>query len=216
MKWFIASQLAVGAALFAIAGTRSATAGICAPVPPLETAVAETPFILIGSVTEVKILPATEPNPPAPNTHYPHFTVAVEEYLKGSGPSALTIRERSIFYTIDANGNPVPAGGASIHFFSEGSVGKRYILFLPRLDLPDGPACTWSGELNTTNEQLIQDIRRILAATPTPAPTPGGLPRSGGANGSEPSGPLLAIATALGAATLGAGLFWRGRTRLRD
>jgi len=196
--------------------TRSSTAGLCAPVPPLETAVAETPFILIGSVTEMKILPATQPNPPAPNIHYPHFTVAVEEYLKVSGPSALTIRERSIFYTIDANGNPVPAGGASIRFFSEGSVGKRYILFLPGFDLPDAPACTWSrqfdgpGHYDISDEQLIHDIRSILASTPASAPTPIGLPRSGGASGSDPPGVVIATAAALATLALGAGLVWRG------
>ncbi len=181
----------------------------------------------------MKILPATEPNPPVANAHFPHFTVAAEEYLKGFGPASVTIRERSILYTVDANGNLVPAGAGSIGFFSEGSVGKRYLLFLPSANPLNSPACTWSRQLGFPtagigDNELIQRIRAILQATPTASPSPApsaaptevptasstplppvGLPPTG-SNG-EGDGPAIeiAIAAGLGTLVLGAGFVWR-------
>jgi hypothetical protein len=222
MKWLIASQLAVVALLLSLPESRNASAaGLCAPLPSLETAVEETGLIVTGTVTQRIFVPPFDPTVPDTFDHQLHFVFSVDEYLKGTGPTTLTIPE-GVTKTFDQDGNVI-TGEASLQFFRDDSVGKRYLLFLPE-SIAHGPACTWSRQLDGPgyydigDEQLIQTIRNILAATPTPAttmeptPTPNsitGLPRSGGHGKGGSPGSLLTAAAVAGGFVLAAAVTTR-------
>ena len=200
----------------AIGSTTTDVRASCAELPPLEVAVADTSLIVIGTVTEMVLVPPFDPAAPDTIEHKVDFVFAVDEYLKGSGPSTLVMREPGLTKAFGPDGT-VYEGSGSNQFFADDSVGKRYVLFLPEnIDSLLAPGCTWSRQLDrsgyygTSDEQFIRDVRGILAATPTPPPTssptstavpPIGLPRSGGTSESGPTH-VLAIATVGGVLAL--------------
>ncbi len=133
--------------------------------------------------------------------------VAVEEYLKGSGPDALTLHDSTL------------GGGAACSPFDVDAVGSSYLLFLHegREGRLGASVCTGSGALTDKTrdyfESRIEQIRQIVAGTlvptetvspsdlvPTPTVTPAALPKTGSSaeHSVQASTLLLAAAAALG------------------
>jgi hypothetical protein len=132
--------------------------------------------------------------------------VAVEEYLKGSGPDALTVHDDSL-------------QSSACSPFDPDSVGTSFLLYLK--DRKDGTLgtsiCEGSGFVTDKNrdrvESHIEQIRQIVAGTlvptetvspsdlvPTPTVAPAELPRTGSSaeHSFQASIPLLAAAAAMG------------------
>ncbi len=183
------------AGLLLPAGVRPAYACSCA-LTSIETRVQDADIILTGTVTELVITPPLNPDAPDGEEHRTDVVLQVNEYLKGSGPSTVTIFEPGLAFQFDTDGNLITAF-SSCATFGQGSEGKRYILFLTgSVDSLTSPGlCSGSG---IVDEEHLQEVQAVLAA-PVDLPDTGGPPPAVDSSADFPW-----LATALGAGVLAA------------
>ena len=114
-------------------------------------------------------------------------TVAVDEYLKGTGPDEIVHIERA-------------GGSAMCQVGSE--VGVAYLLFFGPPD-DDGQYATsiCGGSTRAANEDFVAEVRQILQG-PAQTPTVGAFPDTGSAGGSPTSSILWPAIAAGGVGTL--------------
>jgi len=175
-------------------------------------------FIVLGVVTRIEQV--GDPDAPVFPPEY-DIDVAVDEYLKGSGPDSVVVQN----FSLDSDGCSA---------FERDSVGQEHLLFLSRFEdrLRTG-TCEGSGRVtdHPSWSESIEEVRRIVsrqveptateqatsittpAATETPVATD--LPETGSGDGTD--GTLVAV-SAIAAAVLGLGALgvagWRGLRRV--
>ena len=129
---------------------RPAYACSCAFVS-LEKRVASMEAIVVGTVRELD----------GEFSAY-ELTVEIDEYLTGSGPDTITIRDGSL-------------QSAACSPFDPDAVGKTYLLFLSRDEAGrfGTSSCAGSGAIEDRNrdsvESIIEQIRLLVAGGPAPA-----------------------------------------------
>ena len=196
MKRFLLPLIAVTiAGLILPADVRPAYACSCA-LMPAEVRVDTADIIIIANVTELVVTPPLDPDAPDDLEHRSDFVLQVDEYLKGSGPSTVTIFEPGLSFVFSDDGEVV-TGFSSCATFTQGSEGKRYILYLTgEADSLISPGlCSGSG---LVDEEHLQRVRAVLAEPPD-------LPPTGSAPSEADSGNMFPwLATALGATALAA------------
>lgn len=182
----------------------------CSCVPrTFEEKVNLADLIVIGTAQERRLIdPPSMPTPLSSPNDVDSVTpsgpaevlIAVEEYIKGSGPDILFVRESIPFSTCSAFGTGLPG---------------RYILFLTRLE--DGfhqASFCESSHLGPGTEAFlidqIEQIRQVLEG-PISAPPLG----TGSAESSASYLPVVSTASA-GMLLVAAGLFLRRRSNARD
>ena len=172
-------------------------------ITSLEERVASTESIVVGTVREL------DGEAPAYD-----LTVEIDEYLTGSGPDTITVRDQFL-------------QGPACSPFSPDAVGKTYLLFLNRDEAGRyrTSSCTGSGAISTKNqehmESTIEQIRQLAAGGPAPAteiPTVSPadeLPQAGsGGDLSEQSNTWLFLGIAgAGLGVVGLGVLLRHGTR---
>jgi hypothetical protein len=215
------------AALFAIASLTSISALLFSSVTPAHACSCAVPFpspaeppvvsfaksathIVVGTVTELRIDPPFDPN--VTGVDYTVYTVTqTDEYLKGSGPATLNLVAIGLY--VNEMGDIGPAGEfCQLFGFEQGD--RRFVLFFDEQNpLERDPGyCAGSRVLvGEQGEQYLQEIRGILAATPTPSPSPAptespptaapspivaGLPQSGASD--KDSGDQFSIPAVVG------------------
>ncbi len=203
--------------VFLPSGGRRAYAS-CPSITPLADEVAEANVIVMGTVSEMIIRPPLDPSAPDEVLHTSHFLLAVDEYRKGAGPDTLEIFEPGLAFSFTETGEVLTQVSSAV-FFTEESVGKRYLLFLRgTVDSLRSPGCSNSRALGflPSDQELLDQIRDLLsltptstpAATPTPAALPAQLPPTGGdpvTNSGAPWSPLaITFAGSLASAVLAA------------
>ena len=196
MKRFLLPLAAITiAGLLLPSGVRPAYACSCA-LMPAEVRVDNADIIIIANVTELVVTPPLDPGAPDDLEHRSDFVLQVEEYLKGSGPSTVTIFEPGLSFVFSDDGEVV-TGFSSCATFAQGSEGKRYILYLAgEADSLISPGlCSGSG---LVDEEHLQRVRAVLAEPPDLPPT-GSAPSEADSGNSFPW-----LATALGTAALAA------------
>ena len=131
------------------------------------------------------------------------LAITVDEYLKGDGPPAITVRDYASLQ------------GTACSAFSPDAVGERHLLFLGRDDA--GPLttsiCVGSTVINDRNrahvDDVIAEIRQIVSgeattpvadATPTTVATAGELPDGGARDVADGAGRALVWPLVLGGA----------------
>jgi hypothetical protein len=223
-------RVSIAATLFAlpliVALHTPAYACSCA-APTIEEQVQEASLIVIGTATDHEIVGAAPtPPPPAspPDAYVPpvsaeiETTVAVDDYLKGSGPEVLGVREYAEITFDEGNEPQITEGLTSLCNFAL-DVDEAYVLFLYRRD--DGELVpNWCGGvvwITSENEAevaaLIAQVEALLeppvAATATVVADE--LPPAGSAGGATRNAPwtTIAIGGALAAAALLSGYGWR-------
>lgn len=169
------TRLVLPLAAFAIAGLvlpRPAHACICPPITA-EELVQVADIILTGTVTELTITPPLDPDAPDTLQHTSNVILQVDEYLKGSGPSTVTILEPGFTFHFDDNGEVV-TGLSTCATFRPGSGGSRYLLFLQgEVDsLVSGGVCSGS---HIVDEAYLLKVRAALAE-PIDLPPSGSAP----------------------------------------
>ena len=199
MKRFLLPLAAVATiGLLLPTSVRPAYACSCA-LTSIETRVQDADIILTGTVSEVIFTPPLNPDTPDDEEHKTDVVLQVDEYLKGSGPSTVTIFEPGLTFHFNDEGELL-TGFSSCATFGQGSEGKRYILFLAgEVDSLISPGlCSGSG---IVDEEHLQDVKAITG--------PGTLPPAGSAPPDEQAGagvprlPIV-IASSVGAAALAA------------
>ena len=127
-------------------------------ITSLEDRVASTESIVVGTVREI-----TDLSTKGMVISFTYdLTVAIDEYLKGSGSDTITIR----------NG---PLQGEACSAFGPDAVGKTYLLFLGRDEAGRfiTSSCSGSGAIGDTNrdhmESTIEQIRQLVAGGTSPA-----------------------------------------------
>ena len=143
----------------------------------------------------------------------------VEEYVKGNGPSELTlVSHGTVSYGQDGEAQIMP-GSADCGFAPE--IDARYLFFLRTSDTDKhlidtcAPMRIVAGDIATLARV---NLIRYLAQQPQPTPIVDGLPDTGSAgtdSNSHVSLPLIAAAGA-GAALLATGIFAIRRTAAND
>ena len=128
-------------------------------ITSLEERVALTDFIVIGTVQEI-----TDRSTRVMVISIVYdLTVAVDEYLKGSGSDTITVRDHSLLQ------------GEACSAFDPDVVGKTYLLFLGRNETGrfGTNSCAGSGAIHDTNRDhmrsTIEQIRLLVAGGPAPA-----------------------------------------------
>ena len=191
-----------------------ASACSCAQ-PSLDELVAATEVIVIGSAGEFFTRPPLDPSTPDTLQHLGYVRFATDEYLKGGGPTELSVGTGTSFAF---NNGGVVEGTSTCSVLSEGSAGRRYVLFLsgPLENAPGPGTCSGSTMLthNPGADSYLQSLRATLQLTPSEG-SPDDLPRTGGKSESDPSGVVIAITAAMGTLVLGAGLVWRNHNQRR-
>jgi hypothetical protein len=172
-------------ALLTLATTASMSALLFrAAVPPayacscvndsLETRVSDANAILVGTVDAAPIIPPVDPATPDGLDHHLYIELSVDEYLKGEGPSAMTVSTHTRYFFQDGT---LYTETMNCDTLSEGSVGRRHILFMREVvESPSDPGkCGGSGALYGSPaevDEYLQQIRDLVSATPTPTAAP--------------------------------------------
>jgi hypothetical protein len=141
---------------------------------PLEAHVANAATILAGTVTAAPIIPPLDPSTPDELDHRLYINLSVEEYLKGEGPPAMTLSTHTRYYFQDGN---LYSESMNCDTLYEGSAGRRHILFMGEIvESPSDPGkCGGSGDLYGSPAEIdayLQQIRDLVAATPSPTASP--------------------------------------------
>src|SRR5688572_29966180 len=122
---FLASAAVIASLLFR--AVTPAAACSCAQTT-LEQRVASAQAIVVGSAANFSTDPPLDPSTPDALDHHGYVRFTAEEYLKGGGPSEFPAATGEIFTF--GPGGQVVTGINTCSALSEGSVGKRYVLFL--------------------------------------------------------------------------------------
>ena len=145
-------------------GIRPAYACSCTALIPQQH-VDNADVIVIGTV--VQLIDTSEQFPAAPEksegTGIASITdvdavVAVERYLKGTGPAQVEVDD--------------PPSGGTCGFFDQASLGKRYLLFLTGETSPfQAHLCSGSTLIvdDQFNQQFLQDVKAITGPGVPPA-----------------------------------------------
>lgn len=180
---------------------------------PLEARVSRADLIVVGTGQGLKLL---GPVPAAPPLSPPgqavvsggpgESTVAVEEYVKGSGPSTLSLYVASTTVIFDEAGQIVRISGPLTSCAVTPQSGDRFLLFLTQRQdgRYDTDVCAGSVGFDGNDAAvlaLIQQIRLILQG-PSPTATVNALPRSGAAVDSSAGKSLWPVLAAGGVGLL--------------
>jgi len=189
--------------------------------PPLQTYTQDSAIIVAGTVTALTISPPFDPNA-SPVQYRVYATFQTEEYLKGTGEGTLQLLAYAL--QVSQTGE-IYTNLVGCQNFNPDTVDKRYVLFFGPGQPPtsDPGYCQGSGLLvGAQGEQYLQQIRDLLAATPTPAPsntptprdasplgfpaflTPpvAGLPPTGSSGDRNDATPLIILSATLGSLTV--------------
>ena len=140
---------------------------------PLDAQVSAADFILIAMVTDIFIDPPLDPATPDDVTHGRYARLEASEHLKGAGPATIVFWTGTSYYfteTGELDTIVIDCGG-----FNAGPAGTPYVLLLSQPI--DSPGILASMPMDTPfGQDFLQQVRDILAATPTPTPTPAPTP----------------------------------------
>lgn len=178
-----------------VVATTPAAACTCAH-NPLEARVSRADLIVVGMGQGLQLLgpvPTPPPLSPPGQALVPggpgESIVAVEEYLKGSGPNKLSLYAASTTVIFDQDGQIVRISGPLTSCTVTPQAGERFLLLLTQrqdgrydTDVCAGSVGFVSGDAAFL--PLIQQIRLVLQG-PTPTATVNALPDSGGAAGAS-------------------------------
>lgn len=202
----VLARIAFAAALIAVplwlALTTPAHACSCAQGSP-EDAARATDFIVLGTVREIG---AVDPNS-VPLGSYAEievqWTVDVQEYLKGTGPTVIGGRSRSMVGRSFEGDVQIHTGTDPACGYAP-EAGVLYLFFMSRRDdgLLTTGGCGFNAPFTADNQEyataLTDQVRRVLAGQSSPGlPNNGAGPPSHGA----PIAPL-AVASAIAAVAL--------------
>src|SRR3990172_824704 len=185
------ASLAALVALLSPVALRPAYACSCA-IDSLENQVERTQTILLGTATDPPIIPPLDPDNPDELRHVTYVVIRVDRYLKGSGPSELTLAALGS-YSFSAEGQLLTEINTCSLLGPE-SKARSYILFFP-----DGLAGGSEPGICSGSRSLDEDyLQEVLGAIESPGVLP---PTGGPPSGGDGGGAWLPIAVGSALAT---------------
>lgn len=208
------TRLVLPMVAFAVVGfilPRPAQACSCVSIT-VEEEVQVADIILTGTVTEFTITPPLDPDTPDTLEHTSNVILQVDEYLKESGPSTVTILEPGLTYYFDDDGD-VGMAISSCTTFGPASVGSQYLLYLQgEVDSLVSPGVCGSRRINQDDSDYVEDVREAVAAVEA-LPTTGSAPPSERSGESTPWLPIIGSSLGLTLVASGGWLTLRARRR---